>query len=239
MSLPYTLANGPGNLPDAVQLMANFNALLQLSGGTMTGNLLIGNNILNVGLNNTSTSFLSLSRSDVSWKIANETNLRIYETAGFSTNPSTNKYVDISSGGGVTVSSPTATVAPLVLGVPSSQGTTVQVFATSNISAASVTSSGQGSTGINSTSATNILTASFWGNLVWVVISNGTIINFDLVMCLSDTTTPVVLNSIGRGGTLPARTYAVTGIGGTLTVKLASGSGYVCNTFAITVNQGG
>lgn len=28
MSLPFTLANGPGNVPDATQLMANFNALL-------------------------------------------------------------------------------------------------------------------------------------------------------------------------------------------------------------------
>ena len=32
MALPYTLANGPGNLPDATQLMANFNALVLQSG---------------------------------------------------------------------------------------------------------------------------------------------------------------------------------------------------------------
>ena len=32
MALPFTLANGPGNVPDATQLMANFNALVLQAG---------------------------------------------------------------------------------------------------------------------------------------------------------------------------------------------------------------
>lgn len=42
MALPYILANGIGNVPDAAQLMANFNALVLKGGDTMTGALALG-----------------------------------------------------------------------------------------------------------------------------------------------------------------------------------------------------
>lgn len=42
MALPNSIVNGKGNLIDAVALMANFNALLQLAGGTMSGPIAMG-----------------------------------------------------------------------------------------------------------------------------------------------------------------------------------------------------
>lgn len=56
MSIPYTLANGPGNLPDATQLNANFAAgILKDGSATPTANLPMGSHKLTGLANGTAT----------------------------------------------------------------------------------------------------------------------------------------------------------------------------------------
>jgi hypothetical protein len=124
---------------------------------------------------------------------------------------------------------------PVSINAGTSNGTTYELL---NMAASgpAATVELQRTTSINSTSATAIYTATGSGNLVLVMISDGTPRSFDLVLVLANVSvTPVVVSSIVSGSP-PARTY--TESGGVLSVQLASGSGYVANCFGFSQDQG-
>ncbi len=144
---------------------------------TMTvSNSIIAFNGINAGGNNTgANSYLSLSRSDASWKIANETSLRFYEAGSYTTNPTTNKYFDLTSGGILTL------FGNLQFNAPSTQGivgtTTNDSAATGNVGQVVNSANSAGTSLGGSTVYTDIasvaLTAGDWMVAGEIYVSEG------------------------------------------------------------------